>query len=139
MTNHFEKPKDWNVAPQSSWVSGTPIGQSEIKMPNLGDPGSHENSSQKISFGDDGPQAEGSTRVGPGGKMVRPGQPCPPGYKSDSGACVADPQSTASLQARQKAMRGKEEKQDKTPGADPQLEGLRKIGVKSRLGGAKDG
>jgi hypothetical protein len=36
-------------------------------------------------------------------------------------------------------MRGKEEKQDKTPGADPQLEGLRKIGVKSRLGGAKDG
>jgi len=27
-SNSFEKPKDWNVAPESSWVSGTPIGQS---------------------------------------------------------------------------------------------------------------
>jgi len=118
MTSHFEKPRDWNVAPQSSWVSGTPIGQDNIRMPSLGDPGSHENASGRVSFGDDDPQAEGMARIGPGGKMIAPGQPCPPGYKSDSGACVADPKSTASLEARQKAMqRGNKErtKTDKSP------------------------
>jgi hypothetical protein len=148
MTSHFEKPKDWNVAPKSSWVSGTPIGQSEIKMPSLGDPGSHENASGRVSFGDDDPQAEGMARIGPGGKTIAPGQPCPPGYKSDSGACVADPKSTASLKARQKAMRdGEKEKPKadkptktsnfdrdipKAPEMDPQIPRIAKGGWKAR-------
>jgi hypothetical protein len=147
-SNSFEKPKDWNVAPESSWVSGTPIGQSGIKMPNLGDPGSHENASQKVSFGDDDPQAEGMARIGPGGKMISPGQPCPPGYKSDSGACVADPKSTASPEARKRAMqKGKEKEEEKfVPGksakrepalpaatdADPQIKRIAKEGYKGR-------
>jgi len=150
MTNHFEKPKDWNVAPQSNWVSGTPVGQSEIKMPSLGDPGSHENASEKVSFGDDAPQAEGTVRIGPGGKMVKPGQPCPPGYKSDKGACIADPNSTASLQTRQKAMRDKGQEDEKPEGgkqdpskfdrevpeapkeADPQVKRIAKGGYEAR-------
>jgi len=148
-SNSFEKPKDWNVAPESSWVSGTPIGQSDIKMPNLGDPGSHENASGRVSFGDDDPQAEGMARIGPGGKMISPGQPCPPGYKSDSGACVADPKSTASLEARKRAMqKGKEKEEEKfVPGksakrrepalpaatqAHPQVTRIAKEGYKGR-------
>jgi hypothetical protein len=150
MTNHFEKPKDWNVAPQSSWVSGTPIGQDNIRMPNLGDPGSHENASQPVSFGDDDdPQAEGLARIGPGGKMIAPGQPCPPGYKSESGACIPDPKSTASLEARQKSMQGGKEKQEevkapkpsnfdrdvpKAPETDPQIRRIAKGGWKARGG-----
>ncbi|NDC89524.1 MAG: hypothetical protein EB075_12115 [Bacteroidetes bacterium] len=148
MTSHFEKPKDWNVAPQSSWVSGTPVGQSEIKMPNLGDPGSHENASQPVSFGDDNPQAEGMARIGPGGKMIAPGQPCPPGYKSESGACIPNPESTASLEARQKSMRGEKEEKPKAdkptkpsnfdrdipkaPETDPQVRRIAKGGWKAR-------
>lgn len=150
MTNHFEKPKDWNVAPQSSWVSGTPIGQDNIRMPNLGDPGSHENASAPVSFGDDEPQAEGLARIGPGGKMIAPGQPCPPGYKSESGACIPDPKSTASLESRQKAMRGGEEEKPKAdkpakpsnfdrdvpkaPETDPQVRRIAKGGWKARGG-----
>jgi hypothetical protein len=149
MTNHFEKPKDWNVAPQSSWVSGTPVGQSEIRMPGLGDPGSHEDASQPVSFGDDDPQAEGLARIGPGGKMIAPGQPCPPGYKSESGACIPDPKSTASLEARQRSMQGKEEEKKpqkmsgsksterevpRAPETNEQVKGLAKEGVKFRLG-----
>jgi len=149
MTNHFEKPKDWNVAPQSSWVSGTPVGQSEIRMPGLGDPGSHENASGRVSFGDDDPQAEGMARIGPGGKMIAPGQPCPPGYKSESGACIPDPKSTASLEARQRSMQGKEEEKKpqkmsgsksterevpRAPEINEQVKGLAKEGVKFRLG-----
>ena len=149
-SNSFEKPKDWNVAPESSWVSGTPIGQSDIKMPNLGDPGSHENASGRVSFGDDDPQAEGMARIGPGGKMISPGQPCPPGYKSESGACIPDPKSTASWEARRKAMQsgGGKSKEDKkfVPGksskrppalpaatqADPQVTRIAKEGYKGR-------
>ena len=149
MTSHFEKPRDWNVAPQSSWVSGTPIGQDNIRMPSLGDPGSHENASGRVSFGDDDPQAEGLARIGPGGKMIAPGQPCPPGYKSDSGACVADPKSTASLEARQRSMQGREEEEKpqkmgtskatqrevpRAPETDEQVKGLAKKGVQYRLG-----
>ena len=88
MSDYYEKPKDWGVAPKDNWVSGTPIGQSEVKMPNLGDPGSHENSSEKVSFGDDGPEASINWRVAPGGKRVRPGEPCPPGTETKGGACV---------------------------------------------------
>ena len=88
MSDYYEKPKDWGVAPKDNWVSGTPIGQSEVKMPNLGDPGSHENSSEKVSFGDDGPEASINWRVAPGGKHVRPGEPCPPGTETKGGACV---------------------------------------------------
>ncbi len=152
MTSHFEKPKDWNVAPVLEWVSGTPIGQSDIKMPSLGDPGSHENASQPVSFGDDDPQAEGNVRIGPGGKTLQPGQPCPAGYKSESGACIPDPQSTASLEARQKAMRGggsrEEEKPEgkkptpssfdreipRAPETDPQVRRIAKGGYKARQG-----
>lgn len=150
MTNHFEKPKDWNVAPQSSWVSGTPIGQNDIKMPKLGDPGSHENASGPVSFGDDDPQAEGMARIGPGGKMIAPGQPCPPGYKSESGACIPDPKSKASLESRQKSMQGGDREKPKTekpaapsnfdrdipraPETDPQIRRIAKGGWKARGG-----
>lgn len=146
-SNSFEKPKDWNVAPESSWVSGTPIGQSDIKMPKLGDPGSHENASQKVSFGDDdGSDIPSMYR----GKQV---SQCPPGTSSQDGICTPDPKSKASLESRQKTMRGgagprEEEKEEEkfVPGksakrepalpaateADPQVKRISKEGYKGR-------
>ena len=145
--NSFEKPKDWNVAPESSWVSGTPIGQSDIKMPNLGDPGSHENSSQKVSFGDDdGVDTPSMFR----GQQV---SQCPPGTSDQGGICTFDPKSKASLESRQKTLRGssskkgKEKEEEKfVPGksakrepalpaatqADPQVTRIAKEGYKGR-------
>lgn len=146
-SNSFEKPKDWNVAPESSWVSGTPIGQSDIKMPKLGDPGSHENASQKVSFGDDdGVDIPSMYR----GKQV---SQCPPGTSSQDGICTPDPKSKASLESRQKTLRGgagpgEEEKEEEkfVPGksakrepalpaateADPQVKRIAKEGYKGR-------
>lgn len=146
-SNSFEKPKDWNVAPESSWVSGTPIGQSDIKMPNLGDPGSHENASQKVSFGDDdGVDTPSLYR----GKQV---SQCPPGTSNKNGICTFDPKSEASLESRQKTLKGgspkkgKEKEEKKfVPGksskrepalpaatqADPQVRRIAKEGYKAR-------
>jgi len=146
-SNSFEKPKDWNVAPESSWVSGTPIGQSAIKMPKLGDPGSHENASQRVSFGDDdGADIPSMYR----GKQV---SQCPPGTSSQGGICTPDPKSKASLESRQKTMRGgagpredEEEEEKFVPGksakrepalpaateADPQIKRIAKEGYKGR-------
>lgn len=81
--------------------------------------------------------------------MIAPGQPCPPGYKSESGACIPDPKSTASLEARQRSMQGKEEEKKpqkmsgsksterevpRAPETNEQVKGLAKEGVKFRLG-----
>jgi hypothetical protein len=114
MTNHFEKPKDWNVAPQSSWVSGTPIGQDNIRMPSLGDPGSHENASGRVSFGDDDPQAQIS-RIGPGGEIVPPGSKCRAGTKSEDGVCVPNPESSAYLTGAMKRNREREKPKGEKP------------------------
>lgn len=146
--NSFEKPKDWNIAPESNWVSGTPIGQDGIKMPNLGDPGSHEDASHRVSFGDDdddGTKIPSMFR----GKQV---SQCPPGTSSQDGICTPDPKSKASLESRQKTMRGgsskkdREEEEEFVPGkpakrepalpasteADPQIRRLVKEGYKGR-------
>ena len=146
-SNSFEKPKDWNVAPELSWVSGTPIGQSDIKMPKLGDPGSHENASQKVSFGDDDGVDTPSMFKG---KQV---SQCPPGTSDQNGICTFDPNSKASLESRQKTLRGgagpkKDEKEEEkfVPGksskrepalpaateADPQIKRIAKVGYKGR-------
>ena len=132
MTNHFEKPKDWNVAPQSSWVSGTPIGQSEIKMPNLGDPGSHENSSQKISFGDNGPEAQLNWRVAPGGKRIPPGKPCPEGTET-KGATCAQRMGSALVAQNSNTQNRERDEEVSDEETKSQLEGLRRVGVESRL------
>ena len=80
--NSFEKPKDWGIAPTTSWVSGTPIGQDGVRMPDLGDPGGHENASERVSFGDD-EQPAGTPSLWQG-KMVKQ---CPAGTSSQGG-CV---------------------------------------------------
>lgn len=104
--DYFEKPKDWGVAPKSQWVSGTPIG--EIKMPALGDPGSHLDASSKASFGDDMP---GMTKTYNG----RPVKECPDGTGADpkSGICSpehsdADPIKIAQAAAKRSAARQEE-------------------------------
>lgn len=122
MTNHYEKPKDWGVAPQSNWVSGTPIGQSEVKMPSLGDPGSHENASTKVSFGDDGPEATMNWRVAPGGKRIPPGTPCPEGTETKGGACAPSKSGTVmSQRSIQRQYQIDKDKEGKRTGADTSL------------------
>lgn len=148
MTSHFEKPRDWNVAPQSSWVSGTPIGQDNIRMPSLGDPGSHENASGRVSFGDDDPQTN-IPRIGPGGQMIPPGKRCPKRMMSKGGACVPNPESEASPETSQRSMRDREKPREmgtsrpterelpeapETDKPDEQVKGLAKRGVEYRLG-----
>lgn len=124
MTNHYEKPKDWGVAPQSNWVSGTPIGQSEVKMPSLGDPGSHENASTKVSFGDDGPKAAMSWRVAPGGKRIAPGTPCPIGTNSTKDGLCAPSQSGIIMSQRsiQRQYRNDKDKEGVPTGPDTSFE-----------------
>ena len=87
--NSFNKPKDWGIAPQDKWVSGKPIGQSEIRMPSLGDPGAHEDSSSPVTFGDESPEREGALFRG------RKVEQCPPGMKNENGTCISDPESQA--------------------------------------------
>lgn len=97
MPNHYyEKPKDWNVAPESSWVSGTHIGQNDIKMPDLGDPGAHENASDKVSFEDAG---SGQPALDQGRQVSQ----CPAGKSAQNGICMPDPKSEANLESKIKA------------------------------------
>jgi hypothetical protein len=146
-SHYYEKPKDWNVAPESSWVSGTPIGQSDIKMPDLGDPGAHENASDKVSFEDSGSKQ-------PALDQGRPVSQCPPGKSAQAGICMPDPKSEASLESKIEASTkgGKQWNKDeegsekpqarensfkrelpKTPAeADPQIRRLAKHGYKGR-------
>ena len=150
MTNHYEKPKDWGVAPQSNWVSGTPIGQSEVKMPTLGDPGAHDNASAKVSFGDDEDKGYETPSLFQGRTVSQ----CPPGMsKGEGGICIADPKSQAKPESRMKAMRGQWQREDEErdegskrtgadpsfkrerpapPKGDPQIERIRKQGYKGR-------
>jgi hypothetical protein len=98
MTSYYEKPKGWSEAPRESWVSGTPIGQEGIGMPKLGDPAEHQESSSKVSFGDEG-EGSGSPAIYQG-KTV--GQ-CPAGTSNDNGVCVPNLKSKASLESKVKA------------------------------------
>ena len=150
MSDHFEKPKDWGVAPQSNWVSGTPIGQSEVRMPTLGDPGSHENASAKVSFGDDEDKGNDTPSLYQGRSVAQ----CPPGMsKGDAGICIADPNSKAKPESRMKALRGQWDRREEEreeggkrtgadpsfkrerpapPKGDPQIDRIRKLGYKGR-------
>jgi hypothetical protein len=147
--NTFEKPKDWGVAPQTQWVSGTPIGQGEIRMPELGDPGAHEGASAPMSFGDDGGKGVETQSLWQG-KMV---SQCPPGTSSKDGICTPDPKSEASPETKMETvkkqfMRDTEgagdnsSKRDsfkrevpKAPETDPQIRRISKEGYKGRQGG----
>jgi hypothetical protein len=142
--NSFEKPKDWGIAPSNNWVSGTPIGQDEIRMPQLGDPGAHENVSEPVSFGDDEPTGSPSLWQG---KMVKQ---CPAGTSSKGGVCMPDmeskakPESKAEVTRRQfdrDAVKGEGKKPSadsfkreipKAPDTDPQIRRLVKEGYKGR-------
>ena len=149
MTAYYEKPKGWSEAPKESWVSGTPIGQDNIGMPKLGDPDAHQESSTKVSFGDD----EG----GGGGPALYNGRQvgqCPAGTSNKNGVCMPDPKSEATLESKIEAAHrgskqggedvsvGKEERRanpfkremPKAPEeADPQVRRLAKEGVKGRM------
>lgn len=111
--SYIEKPADWNVAPQSEWVSGTPIGDhSGIKMPSLGDPAGYY--SAKVSFGDDMPDVI-KTYNG------HPVKECPDGTGSDpkTGICTpehsdADPIKIAQ-QAAKRIAREKEKTLSRAP------------------------
>lgn len=141
----FEKPKDWGYAPQSSWVSGTPIGQSDIRMPQLGDPGAHKDSSGPLSFGDDENAPETALYRG---KIVNQ---CPAGTSNKDGVCMPDPKSKASLESKVEAAtlgqwdrKGPSEGNKPAPNtfkrelpsapkeADAQIRRLAKEGVKGR-------
>jgi hypothetical protein len=150
-SHYFEKPKDWKVAPENTWVSGKPIGQSDIKMPSLGDPGAHEDSSSKMSFGDEGMGAETTFRVTPDGKQVKPGEPCPEGTETKGSTCAPSkdkPFVPSALRRGGKAKK-EEDKEGKgnvrakstfereiprAPETDRQIRQLAKEGVKARLG-----
>jgi hypothetical protein len=152
--NYFEKPKDWGVAPSSSWVSGSPVNPDQIKMPDLGSPASHEEASSKISFGDDEGGGGGLGQMSLfQGHMVKQ---CPPGTSSQKGVCLPDTESQASPEEKMKTYTqngrqwehgGKEGKgQVKEANsfkrdmpkaareADPQIKRLAKLGVKGRHG-----
>jgi hypothetical protein len=145
--NSYEKPKDWGVAPQTNWVSGTPIGQDNIRMPQLGDPGAHENVSERVSFGDDKDGGGADTPSLWQGKMVKQ---CPAGTSSQGGVCMPDPKSKAKPESRQEVLNKqfdrdavKDEKKDKGPDSfkrelpkppptDPQIRRIAKMGYKGR-------
>lgn len=147
MNNSYEKPKDWGVAPESNWVSGTPIGQDEIRMPQLGDPGAHENVSERVSFGDDDKDGGVDTPSLWQGKMVNQ---CPAGTSSQGGVCMPNPKSEAKPESRQKVIKSQfdrdalKEKDDqprtdsfkrelpKPPPTDPQIRRIAKMGYKGR-------
>lgn len=143
--NSFEKPKDWGIAPTTSWVSGTPIGQDEVRMPDLGDPGGHENASERVSFGDDEKPA-GTPSLWQG-KMVKQ---CPAGTASKGGVCMPDPKSEAKPESKaevvnrqfdREAVKGSGEgssadsfkrEMPKAPEVDPQIRRITKEGYKGR-------
>lgn len=143
--NSFEKPKDWGIAPSTSWVSGTPIGQDEVRMPDLGDPGGHENASERVSFGDDEKPA-GTPSLWQG-KMVKQ---CPAGTSSKGGVCMPDAKSEATAETKAKvvnrqfdreAVKGEDKgssadsfkrEMPKAPEVDPQIRRITKEGYKGR-------
>ena len=143
--NSFEKPKDWDIAPTTSWVSGTPIGQDEVRMPDLGDPGGHENASERVSFGDD-EQPAGTPSLWQG-KMVKQ---CPAGTSSQGGVCMPDAKSKATAETKAKvvnrqfdreAVKGGDKgssadsfkrEMPKAPEVDPQIRRITKEGYKGR-------
>lgn len=98
MTAYYEKPKGWSEAPRESWVSGKPIGQENIAMPRLGDPDAHQESSTKVSFGDDDGGGGGPALYN--GRQV--GQ-CPAGTSNQNGVCMPNPKSEAALESKVKA------------------------------------
>lgn len=113
MSDHFDKPSDWGVAPKTSWVSGTPIGQSEVRMPTLGDPAEYGNPAERMNFGDEGALFRGR-RV----------EQCPPGLTNTDGVCTPDPKSEATLASKMKAAIGHQwdrEEGGKRKGPDPSL------------------
>lgn len=148
--NTFDKPKDWDVAPQTQWVSGTPIGQNEIRMPELGDPGASENASSPMSFGDDGDGPKIETPSLWQGKMVKQ---CPAGTSSTDGVCMPDAKSEAKPESKAKVV-SKQFKREATEDggktdtrdsfkrelpqapkeADPQIRRIAKGGYKARGG-----
>lgn len=141
----FEKPKDWGIAPTTSWVSGTPIGQDEVRMPDLGDPGGHENASERVSFGDDEKPA-GTPSLWQG-KMVKQ---CPAGTSSAGGVCMPDPKSKATSETKAEVMNRQFDREavkggdkgssadsfkremPKAPEVDPQIRRITKEGYKGR-------
>lgn len=141
--NSFEKPKGWGIAPSTSWVSGTPIG--EVRMPDLGDPGAHENASERVSFGDDEKPA-GTPSLWQG-KMVKQ---CPPGTSSKGGVCMPDPKSEATPETKAEVMNRQFDREavkggdkgstadsfkreiPKAPEIDPQIRRITKEGYKGR-------
>ena len=143
--NSFEKPKDWGIAPTTSWVSGTPIGQDEVRMPDMGDPGGHENASERVSFGDD-EQPAGTPSLWLG-KMVKQ---CPAGTSSQGGVCMPDPKSKAKPESKaevvnrqfdREAVKGGDKgssadsfkrEMPKAPEVDPQIRRITKEGYKGR-------
>ena len=143
--NSFEKPKDWGIAPTTSWVSGTPIGQDGVRMPDLGDPGGHENASERVSFGDD-EQPAGTPSLWQG-KMVKQ---CPAGTSSQGGVCMPDAKSKATAETKAKvvsrqfdreAVKGGDKgssadsfkrEMPKAPEVDPQIRRITKEGYKGR-------
>jgi hypothetical protein len=100
----FEKPKDWNVAPKSEWVSGTAIGESSSGMPGLGDPDSHFNSSKKIYFSDEGIKEEPDSS--PALFRGRTVKQCPAGTSNENGVCLPNPDSEATIESKVKAATG---------------------------------
>jgi hypothetical protein len=117
MNNHsFEKPREWGIAPKETWVSGTPIGQSEVKMPSLGDPGGHKDFSAPLSL----EPSEGAIFRG------RRVSQCPPGMSNKGGICTPDPSSQAKPESKIKAIVGDQwgdkEGEERNPGeVDPSL------------------
>lgn len=104
-------PKGWGVAPKETWVKGTPIGQSEIRLPSLGDPGAHENSSRSLSFGDEELKQEGALYQG------RRVEQCPPGMTSENGICTPNPKTEAKPETIFKArVRGQWGDEDESKG-----------------------
>lgn len=145
MTAYYEKPKGWNEAPRENWVCGTPIGQNDIAMPKLGDPDAHEDSSTKVSFGDD-MKAEATYRVGPGGEQIKPGQPCPPGTETRGTICAPSESGTLGDKAIKSQFKKDKEKEEgreqpqsnwdrdyeKAPEPDAQIRRIAKEGYRGR-------
>jgi len=147
----FDKPKDWNIAPKSDWVSGKEIGGAEGGMPSLGNPDAHVMSSSKASFDEEGEvQKEKPEMALFRGRNV--GQ-CPAGTSNQSGVCTPNPKSEASIQSKIRAATGggqwdrdinkpredrrnsfKRELPSAPKEADPQVRRLTKGGVKARGG-----
>ena len=114
-------------------------------MPDLGDPGGHENASERVSFGDD-EQPAGTPSLWQG-KMVKQ---CPAGTSSQGGVCMPDAKSKATAETKAKvvnrqfdreAVKGGDKgssadsfkrEMPKAPEVDPQIRRITKEGYKGR-------